>query len=152
MKLKIKNHLLVCIALVISVLSACTFNRTYRNRPDDIQKGKLFVNNFYNYISNKKYDILDLMTSDTLSSLAGKHVISKIAKLVNNKVGFYKNYSIVDSSTTRSEGDDNERIYKFKIKVTYERGIVGEVIGLEKLGTSDIKIISYNVYSDLLMH
>ena len=151
MNLKIQRVLLLYIVAIGLTISACTFSRTYVDRADDIQEGKQVVNNFYNNISNNNYDALDLMTSGALVNTAGKNAVSKIVKLINRKVGNYKSYLIVDSNTTRTEGSNNKTIFRFKVKVAYQHGTVDEVIGLEKLDDLDIKVISYNAYSDLLI-
>ncbi|MEJ2904092.1 hypothetical protein WAE58_16725 [Pedobacter panaciterrae] len=151
MNLKIQRVLLLYIVAIGLTISACTFSRTYVDRADDTQEGKQVVNNFYNNISNNNYDALDLMTSGALVNTAGKNAVSKIVKLINRKVGNYKSYLIVDSNTTRTEGSNNKTIFRFKVKVAYQHGTVDEVIGLEKLDDLDIKVISYNAYSDLLI-
>ncbi|TKC60135.1 hypothetical protein FBD94_14560 [Pedobacter hiemivivus] len=151
MNLKIQRGLLLYIMATGLIISACTFSRTYVDRADDIQEGKQCVNNFYNSVSNKNYAALDLMTSGALVNTAGKNAVSKIVKLINRKVGNYKSYLIVDSNTVRTSGSSNKIIYRFKIKVTYEDGVVDEQVGLEKLETSDIKVMSYYANSDLLI-
>jgi hypothetical protein len=140
------------IFLIIICTFSCTFSSTYVDRPEDIKEGKQFIDAFYKNLSQHNYNSLDLMASDTLTKIAGNNVISKLTKFVNGKVGDYVIHTVIDSNSKRVTGSNDVIYYNFKIKVNYKKGSVGEILSLEKFKGSDIKIISYHAYSDLLMH
>ena len=136
--------------LIICFLSACTFNHVDINRHEDIQEGKQFLIGFYKNVKNERFDSLDLIASDTLKKVIGLNGISKIATTVNDKLGRFKEFTISDSYTQRLVGSSNETLYKYKLKIAYEKGIIDEVVGLKKDKKAVIQVISYNVYSNLL--
>jgi hypothetical protein len=92
------------------------------------------------------------MVGDSLKQLAGTNGISKMVKFINNKVGNYKSYSIDDHYIRCVTGDDNQISYNYKLKVTYDKGLIDEIIGFKKQNGSKIKINSYHANSDLLIH
>ena len=131
---------------------SCTFNGVYLNRASDVSDGKVALNKLYNQIGQKNFNIADDMLSDSLKATgvsAGQ--LSKILKFVNSKVGDFKSYKIVDSLVKRVVGSINETSYSFKLKVTYQKGTVDEVVGFQKQNNSGIKLYGYHVNSDLLM-
>ena len=54
-------------------------------------------------------------------------------------MGKYKSYTI-DDFYSRHVTDNNHISYNYKLKVTYKRGIIEEIIGFTKLNVSEIKI------------
>ena len=132
-------------------LSACYFDNTYLDRPEDIQQGKKFVDSFYENVKNKDYKGLDLMASDTIKKVSGPDIDSKLTKFINSKAGDYVSYKIFSDNSKVIVGSDNISYYSFKVNVKYQKGVIAELLGLEKIGNSEIKIVTYRAYSDLLM-
>jgi len=141
------------ILLIIPILIySCTSNNVYINRESDNKEGKIFLNKFYKKIADKNFEAVDSMVGDSLKQLAGNNGISKMAQFINNKVGNYKSYTIDDHYIRCVTGDNNQIFYNYKLKVTYDKGIIDEIIGFRKLNGSEIKINSYHANSDLLIH
>jgi hypothetical protein len=140
--------------LIASILltGGCTFNNVYINRKQDNNEGKALLNKFYSNVSSKNYKGVDDMVSDSLKQLAGTDGISKMSKFIESKVGNYKSYKIDDYYIRCVTGSANETSYNYKLKVTYDKGTIDEIIGFKKQNGSDIKINSYHANSDLLIH
>jgi hypothetical protein len=148
-----KKHVLYSLLIiVIFLIGACTFNNVYINREEDNKEGKVFLNKFYSNVINENYKSVDGMVGDSLKQLAGANGISKLVKFINMKVGKCKSYTIDDHYIRCQTGSNNETSYNYKLKVTYDKGIIDEIIGFKKQNGSDIKINSYHANSDLLMH
>ncbi len=138
--------------LLITFLgSSCTYNNVYVNREEDNNNGKIFLNKFYANIADKNYEAVDGLVGDSLKQLAGANGVSKMLKLINNKVGNYKSYTIDDHYTQCITGSKNEISYNYKLKVTYDKGIVDEIIGFKKPNGGEVKLNSYHANSDLLI-
>jgi len=146
-----KISLLFVFATSILLMSNCTFNSTYINREEDNREGEEFVNKFYKNVASKNLTALDTMVSDTLKKIAGPDGISKLITLINTKVGDYKTDSIADHYVTRTTGSNNFTSYNYKVKVTYSKGVVDEIIGLRKMDNGQVKLTSYHANSDLLI-
>ncbi|WP_158798247.1 hypothetical protein [Pedobacter sp. L105] len=131
---------------------SCTSNSVYINRESDNKQGKILLNKFYKKIANKKFETVDSMVGDSIKQLSGANGISKTVKFINNKVGNYKSYTIDDHYTRCVTGDNNQISYNYKLKVTYDKGIIDEIIGFKKQNGSEIKVNSYHANSDLLIH
>jgi len=141
------------ILLIIPFLIySCTSNNVYINRESDNNEGKIFLNKFYNKIADKNFEAVDSMVGDSLKQLAGTNGISEMAKFISNKVGYYKSYTIDDHYIRCVTGDNNQISYNYKLKITYDKGIIDEIIGFRKQNGSEIKINSYHANSDLLIH
>jgi hypothetical protein len=141
------------ILLIIPILIySCTSNNIYINRESDNKEGKIFLNEFYKKIADTNFEAVDSMVGDSLKQLAGTNGISKMVKFINNKVGNYKSYTIDDHYIRCVTGDNNQISYNYKLKVTYDKGIIDEIIGFKKENGSEIKINSYHANSDLLIH
>ncbi len=137
--------------MLISFLYACTYNKTYINREQDNDEGKAFLNKFYANVVKKNYKGVDSMVSGGLKQLAGINGISKMVKFIDSKVGKYKGYTIQDQYIRAVTGSTNEVSYNYKLKVTYDKGIIDEVVGFIKVNDGEIKINSYHANSDLLI-
>jgi len=137
---------------VICLTISCTSNNIYINREQDKREGKILLDKFYANINSKNYDAVDGMVGDSLKHLAGPSGISGMTKFINGKVGNYKDYKIVDMYIRCVIGDNNEKSYNYKLKVTYDKGVIDEIIGFKQQDGSDIKINSYHANSDLLIH
>ena len=146
-----KKVMLILMSLIL-LTYACTNSNVYINRQQDNDEGKAFLNKFYSNVINKNYESVDGMVGDSLKQLAGTNGISKMVKFINSKVGNYKNYIIDDHYIRCVTGSDNQTSYNYKLKVTYDKGTIDEIIGFKKQNDSDIKINSYHANSDLLIH
>ncbi len=138
--------------MIVSLTGACTFNNVAINQEADNQDGKVFLNEVYKKISTKDFDEVDTLVGDSLKQLAGSHGISKLLKFINTKVGSCKNYKISDLYIRNIAGNTNEISYNYKLKVTYQKGTIDEIIGFRRQNGGSIKINSYHAYSDLLIH
>ena len=145
------NLNLVFITIVLLV-NSCTFTSSYLNREDDNNDGKAFLHDFYNKIDSNNYAGIDAMVSDSLKQMTGPNGISKLVKYITLRAGKYKSYSIDDKYIRAVTGSINETSYNYKLSVTYDKGVIEEIIGMEKQNGSKIKLRSYHAYSDLLMH
>jgi len=143
---------LALIFMVLTLLTyACTYSNIYLNRENDDTEGRAVVKKFYENVAQKNYQAIDYMVSDSLKQLAGAEVVSKLIKFINSKVGNYKSYTIVDRYIRRVTGSNNETSYNYKLKVTYDKGVVDEIVGFRKQNGPEIKMNSYHANSDLLM-
>ncbi len=146
----VKTTISILLVTILGV-SACTFNSTYINREADNNEGKVFLKRFYANVAHNNYQGLDDMVGDSLRQLAGPHGLGELVKRINSKVGSYKGYTIDDQYIRCTTGGNNETSYNYKLKVTYEKGTVDEIIGFKKQNGSEIKLNSYHANSDLLM-
>jgi hypothetical protein len=112
----------------------------------------MFLNRFYDNVAAKNFNKVDTMVNDSLKLLIGPNGISKMAIFINRKVGDYQGYTIVDYYIRAIEGSTNETSYNYKLKVSYQKGTVDEIIGLRKRNGSAITMNSYHANSDLLIH
>jgi len=147
-KLKVGLFLLA----MTTFITDCKSVKGNLDQQDDIAEGKVFVSRFYSAIKNKNFDGLDEMVSDTLKKIVGPKGISHIASTINSKVGDYRNYTITRSHTQQFKSSENEIVYNYMLQVTYEKGVIVEALNLKKTKQSAIKVIAYNVYSDLLVN
>lgn len=140
-------------ALIIVVLFtvSCTFTSTRINNEADNDDGKDFLGVFYYSIGNKNFNAVDTLVSDSLKKIAGADGVSKIVKFINKKAGAYKGYDIVDHYITHISGSINETGYNYKLIVSYEKGIVNELVTLRKEGYKPIRMIGYHAYSNLFI-
>jgi hypothetical protein len=136
---------------IILAIFSCTYHNVYINREEDNKEGTAFLNKFYNHIANKNLDSVDAIVSDSLKLMAGSNGISKMIAFINKKVGDYKGYKIEDHYIRRIIGSTNETSYNYKLKVTYERGAIDEIVGFIRKDKSTIKLNSYHANSDLLL-
>lgn len=136
---------------IVVILCSCTYNNIYINRAADNNDGQKVVKKIYDEIAAKSFEHLDTMMSDSLKKLAGPNAISKLAGYINKKVGNYKSYVLDDSYIRSIVGSDNNISYNYKLRVTYDKGVIQEIIGLSKINGSAIKITAYRANSDLLM-
>ena len=148
--MKAMRIIIILMASAVFMYS-CTYSNIYINRETDNNDGKVFLNNIYQEIANKNFDGIDAVVSDSLKNLAGANGISKLAAFINRKVGNYKSYEIADYYIRCVTGSTNQISYNYKLKVTYEKGIVDEIVGLRKENGSSIKLNSYHANSDLLI-
>ena len=145
------KKLIPTLLLFVFFSTECTYNNVYINREDDNIEGKTYLKKIYQDIEAKNFDHLDAMVSDSLKQLAGPNGVSKLVVYINRKVGNYKSYIVVDRYIRAVTGSNNEISYNYKLKVTYDKGIIDEVIGFKKQNGSAIKIYTYHANSDLLM-
>jgi hypothetical protein len=145
--LKLKNLLWGMICLL--TFYSCTF--TYINHKKDIDDGKAVVNKFYNQIHSSNFSALDTFASDTLKQIMGANGVSHIAKTVNAKLGKLRRFKFIEASSEKVGIQKNKIYYKYRLNVTYTKGTIDEIIGLQRDNASKIEVISYNVYSDKLI-
>lgn len=81
----------------------------------------------------------------------GPHAISGIARLIVKKVGKYKNYKIVDHYNQYITGSTNITSYNYRLKVTYDKGVIDEILGFKKDKGPEAGLYLYRANSDLLM-
>jgi hypothetical protein len=143
-----KNFVLLVMLILIN---SCTFNNVTINHEADNKDGKVFLNEFYKKIGVKNFEAVDVMVGDSLKQLAGNNGVSKILQFINTKVGNYKSYKIADLYIRSITGNVNETSYNYKLKVTYQKGTIDEIIGFKRQNRGIIKINSYHAYSDLLI-
>jgi len=134
------------------LVSSCTFTSSYLNRDDDNNDGKAFLHDFYNKIDSNNYAGIDAIVSDSLKQMAGVNGITKMVKFIALKAGKYKSYNIDDKYIKAVTGSINKTSYNYKLSVTYDKGVITEIIGMEKQNGSKIKLHSYHANSDLLIH
>ncbi|MBB6499357.1 hypothetical protein [Pedobacter cryoconitis] len=146
-----KNALYYLI-LIVSLTCACTYNNVYLNREEDNNEGKVLLKKFYSNVINENYRGVDEMVGSSIKILGGPHVVRKLVKFINSKVGKCKGYTIEDRYIRRTTGSINETSYNYKLKVTYDKGTINEVIGFIKRDGSESKINAYQANSDLLMN
>ena len=139
------------VLILLSLITSCTFNNVTINQEADKEDGKAFLNEFYKRINDKDFEGVDGMVCDSLKLLAGNHGISKMLQFINTKVGDYKSYNIADLYIRNITGNVNEISYNYKLKVTYQKGTIEEIIGFKSQNKGNIKINSYHAYSDLLI-
>jgi hypothetical protein len=139
------------IITIFFLFQCCHFTPVYFNKEEDQIDGKVFLITFYNSIKTQNYNAIYKLTSDTLREVIGRDSLNKMYSRINFKIGAFRNYSITKFFIQRDEGRDTITTYSYKLKVTYEKGKVDEIIGLRKQNKDSIKIISYKVYSDLLI-
>ena len=145
-----KRFTLTLMSLML-FMYACTYSGVYINRDNDDAEGRSVVRRFYADVAQKNYRGIDSLVSDSLKQLAGADGVNKIVKFINNKVGNYKSYEIVDRYIRRVTGSNNETSYNYKLKVTYDKGVIDEILGFRKQNGPEIKMNSYHANSDLLM-
>jgi len=134
-------------AVFVSIFfTACTVNYTYTNRKEDVQDGQKILFKFYDDIYNKRFDELNTMASDTIKQTIGNTALADIAKKVNMNFGKYLDFLFTKSYTQKKEGAASETLYQFVLKVTYEKGVLNEVVNLKKF-KNGIKITNYEIYS-----
>jgi len=148
--MKVKNiySLILILPLLTSAFMSCNyFSATDNSR--DIKEGKVVVGQLYADVKSQNISAANQLAADTLKKVIGTDGLGKIVVYVNKKLGNFKSYAVVDARSSRSEKSDNT-LYKYKTKVVYDKTTVFEFIGLLKQGTGSPKIISYDVYSDML--
>lgn len=141
---------IVLSAVVVTLFSACTFTTSRIGSDADNKEGKVVLKKFYALLANKNFTAVDIMMSDSLKALVGPTGISKLLILVNKKVGGYKSYLIMDHYTKSIGGTNNFTIYEYKVKTTYDKGVVDELVGFRK-DNGKIKLNMYRANSDLLI-
>jgi hypothetical protein len=92
------------------------------------------------------------IVSDSMKLVGGgQSGINQLLKFINSKVGTYKSYHIEDRYIKCITGSTNNASYNYKLKVTYEKGTIDEIVGLQKKNNSDIRLFTYHANSDLLI-
>jgi len=148
-----KNVLYFLLTIIgFLLMMACTFNSVSINREQDDVEGQAFLKRYYHGIEKKEFNYLDSTEDDSLKRLVGPNGVSKLVKFINKKVGDYKSYHIEDRYIRAVVGSNNGVFYNYKLKVTYDKGTIDEIIGFKKQNGSAIKINSYHANSDLLMN
>ncbi|HWZ02889.1 MAG TPA: hypothetical protein VNX40_04710 [Mucilaginibacter sp.] len=146
-----KSAVYLLFTIIFLAIFSCTYHNVYINGEEDNKDGITLLNKFYNHIANKNLDSVDAIVSDSLKLMAGSNGISKMVVFINKKVGDYKSYKIEDHYIRRTTGSTNETSYNYKLKVTYDKGDVDEIVGFIRKDKSTIKLNSYHANSDLLM-
>jgi hypothetical protein len=142
---------LILFSLLI-VFSSCNFSSTRLNSPEDLKKGENFLSKFYQLIENRQLQNIEALKSDTLSEVIKNDDLSKLLNLVYDKIGRFKQYKITDQTVERKSNANRSRcLYKYELSVTYEKGTIREIVSFIEDKEDELRILSYNAYSDLLV-
>jgi hypothetical protein len=130
------NRKKICVVLVVltSLFASCLPEDIQVGREEDTKEGVKLLEAFYSNISNKHYEKIDAMVADSLKKYVGKHGISKMIIGIQNKVGVYKGYNIEEAYTGTFDGQSPETIYKYKLKVNFEKKAIGQYITFVRSG------------------
>ena len=148
--IKIRYSSVFLFSIILSLCN-CTYHNVAIDDEKDKFKGVTFTKSFYKKLNNKDFNSINKLVSDTLLNMIGDTGIQKLTSYINFKLGKLIEQNEIKVTTKRIEDTNITIFYLVKVKVKYEKGIIDEVLGLKQLNNDEIKIISYNAYSDLLV-
>ena len=130
---------------------SCNFNSEYINEEEAKKDAEFFLNTFYENISrDESLDITEYFHIDFFKKTR-KDFFLKMFSETKVKLGKYKKKKLLDWQTSRKEGEVCFTMYQLKYEVEYENDIAIETFKLIKEEGKEIKILGYNVNSEVFM-
>ena len=130
---------------------SCSFKKVRLNDPKDNQDGLNFVSKFYKAVSDHSFSEINKFRTDSLKKFTGENGLTSLLKTINIKAGSFQKFEEVAHYNMAIDDGKPVVLYNYKIKVTYDKGVVLETIGLRKADGKPILLNSYHANSDLLV-
>ncbi|TAE62270.1 MAG: hypothetical protein EAY77_07775 [Flavobacteriia bacterium] len=137
------------VVLFISFLTSCNFsaNVKYENRLQDKDDAESIAGELYLYTSRKDYESILKLVSDDFYKISSKGKFLEFLKAKDEKLGKYKDFTLINWKTTTKKGTDSKTEYLLIYKVKYSKYVSEEKISMIK-ENNEVKILGYNVSSE----
>lgn len=137
------------IIIFISFLTACNFSANVKNENSlqDKNDAESIAGKLYLYTSRKNYESILKLLSRDFYNVASKEQFLEFLKAKEEKLGEYKEFTLLDWKTTNNKGTNSKTEYILLYKVVYSKYQSEEKISLIK-ENNEVKILGYNVNSE----
>jgi len=146
-----KSPKLILIALSALLLTACTFNATYKNREFDKNEAEQVTNKLFSDLQNKNYDASYSLYSKDFWDVTSKAKLIDLYNYAQGRLGDLKDTNLAEWQTTTITGTNPSADYEFRYKNTYQNGEASVSIRLIKDPDHKVRIIALRFNSDAFL-